>query len=524
MITGFISDVLPVWLDRLEELVRESGIFHLVLWLWALFQESCFYRICRNAYGAVRRVMLNSNLGTQITTDQPETSLMEGSMVISLLNRLLAFLPKIGAKLIPLAQGSGLITFAQRQLAKIGTFGPEHAIGAVFLLMFIIPGDLWRNAFGLLFAFALLFVRFCSAAAQGKPLLRIQQIGFPLLIFMAATVLGVAGAGDVGEALRVFTFYLAAFLFCLVLLGEIDTEKKLRTILAFLYAALVIGGVYAVIQRIQGVPVDPSLTDISLNADMPGRVYSFFENPNNYAETIVLLLPVCAAWAFTLKDKHKRFYAYIGLAFPVAALLMTYSRSSWMGIALAAAVYVFVEKKQVLPALFLLGIAAIPMLPSSILNRILTIGTTTDTSSKYRIYVWTGVLDMLHNCAIFGAGLGPGNFKPLFDEACHTQYFTAAHAHMVYLEVWVEMGILGLVGYLSYTFTTIRTSIRTGVRNNGFLRYFLIAGASSLVGIALVACFEYVIFYPRVMYALFILTGLLAAASRLPRQPALEEA
>ena len=524
MITGFISDVLPVKLDRLEELVRESAVFHLVLWFWTMFQESSFYRICRNGYGVLRRAYLNSALGTAITRDYGEESLLDRSLVVSLLNRFLAFLSAVGAKLIDFAQDSAFVSLGRAVVQKLDGVGPEHAIGAVFLLMLIIPGTLWRNIFGLLFAFCLLAVRFFSAAYRGQPMLKIQQIGIPLLIFMAASVLGVFGAGDKGEAARVFTFYLAAFLFCIVVFTEINTEKKLRTILAFLYVALVIGGIYAVVQRIQGVPVDPSLTDITLNKDMPGRVYSFYENPNNYGEIIVLLLPVCSAWAFTLQDKHKRYYAYFGLAFPVAGLLMTYSRSSWMGLALTAAVYVFVQKKQVLPALVLAGMAAIPLLPASILNRILTIGSSADSSTRYRIYVWNGALDILHNCAIFGAGLGPGNFKPLFDEACHTQYFTAAHAHMVYLEVWVEMGILGVVGYLSYTFTTIRNAFRSGVRTSRFLRYFLIAGASSLVGIALVSSFEYVIFYPRVMYTLFILAGLLTAAGRFSKTPALEKA
>ena len=43
-------------------------------------------------------------------------------------------------------------------------------------------------------------------------------------------------------------------------------------------------GLYAILQRIKGVPVNPAQTDLSVNVGMPGRVYSTMENPNNLGQ------------------------------------------------------------------------------------------------------------------------------------------------------------------------------------------------------------------------------------------------
>ena len=355
------------------------------------------------------------------------------------------------------------------------------------------------------------------AAVQDRPALRLRSLGLPLVAFAVATVVGIGVASDRGEAIRVFCFFLASFLFCAVFVGAVTDERKLRKILGFLYIAVTVAAAVAVVQRVMGVEADASLTDLSANAGMPGRVYSVYENPNNYAEIIVLLLPAVTAWAVTLKDRHMRVYASAGLILPVAALLMTYSRSSWVSIALAAVVFLYFVNKKVLPAFVLLALLAIPLLPSTILNRVLTIGSTADSSNMYRVYIWTGVLDMLRNYGLTGLGLGPGNFLPVYLQYSDSY---APHSHMVYLEVWAEMGVLGIVSYLVYYFSTLRRAVAGIASSSGTTRLFLTAGVSSLAGVLFLSAAEYIWYYPRVMFCFFILTGLMAAAADFSRPAA----
>ena len=110
-------------------------------------------------------------------------------------------------------------------------------------------------------------------------------------------------------------------------------------------------GVAAVCQRIMGVAADPSLTDLANNAGMPGRVFSTFENPNNYAEAIVLLLPLCLSYCFMVEERKPRGRLLAGLLIPLLALVMTYSRSSWVSFLLVVVLIVFLLDRRFLPAL-----------------------------------------------------------------------------------------------------------------------------------------------------------------------------
>ena len=70
-----------------------------------------------------------------------------------------------------------------------------------------------------------------------------------------------------------------------------------------------------------------------MNPGMPGRVYSFFDNPNTFAEVLILLLPVVLALVLSSQHFISRLAALAVFAVGVAALGMTYSRASWVGIA-----------------------------------------------------------------------------------------------------------------------------------------------------------------------------------------------
>ncbi len=521
MITHLVLTVFPGWMDRLDGLFRESMLCRLLTWLWRQFTGSLLFRASRAVYRRVRALCLNSAAGHVLAGREDGSSPYDGSLVAALFDAAMGGITRvlrwIGALPLWGADRSALAGLCRRALDRFRWLDFEFLSGSVILVMLLCPSQIWHNIYALGMGLFLLAALLILAAAQNRPALRFASLGLPLAAFVIAAVVGVAVAADKGEAVRVFCFFLASFLFCAVLIGSVDSEAKLRKLLAFLYLAAVAAAAVAILQRIQGVPVSASLTDLSANAGMPGRVYSVYENPNNYAEIIVLLFPASTAWAVTLKDRHMRVYALAGLLLPVAALLMTYSRGCWISFALAAVVFLYFCDKRVIPAFLLIGLLAIPLLPSTILNRILTIGSTADSSNMYRIYIWDAVMDMLRRYGLIGIGLGPGNFRPIYLLFCNPLAEPAPHSHMVYLEVWIEMGLLGIVSYLAYYLATLRSAVKGMASASKTVRLFLAAGVSSLAGMIFESAAEYIWYYPRVMFCFFILTGLIAAAVNLTK-------
>lgn len=522
MITGFLFQILPGLLDRLEEKVRESAIYQLLQWLWREFTESLVFRAVRGAYRRVRDLCRESLIGRLLARRRQEGRIYEGSLLASLFDGAMGGVTLLLRKLMGLltfgTYDSVFLSLGRRALARAPWLDFEFVSGGLILLMLLCPSELWHNVYALGMGLALFALLIMMAAVQNRPALRLETLGLPFLLFAFSAAVGVGIAANRGEGMRVFSFFLTSFLFFAVIAGGITDEEKLKKLLAFIYIGVVAAAAVAIVQRFLGVSASSSYTDLTHNPGMPGRVYSVYENPNNYAEIIVLLLPAAAVWTTTLREKYQRVYAMAGLALPVTALAMTYARACWVGFALAVIVFLFFYSKKLLPVFFLLALLAIPLLPRTILNRILTIGSTADSSNMFRVYVWDAVLDMIRDHGLIGLGLGPRNFQPVYWRYTSPHATTALHAHMIYLEVWIEMGVLGLGSFLAYYFTTVRNAVVHFAQASKPVRLVLMAGVSSLVGIAFVSAAEYIWFYPRVMFCFFILTGVMAACVSITKE------
>ena len=162
-------------------------------------------------------------------------------------------------------------------------------------------------------------------------------------------------------------------------------------------------------------------------------------------------------------------------------------------------------------------ILAIPFLPDSIMTRLLSIFNSSDSSANFRILVWQGVLDMLGDYGLTGIGMGPYTFANVFPLYAVNEHTTAVvHTQMLYLELFVEWGILGFIGFMWLILRHVKNAgfaiVRTGDRK---VRYALMATCSSFCGIAVLAVFEYIWYYPRILFAFFILLGISLACIRM---------
>ena len=502
MITYFIFDLLPVWLARLADTARQSALYRLLANVWHRCEA-----LVRGSFCAVLWQ------GSERLRQDLETSLLCRGCDAAL-RWLGEFVGKCFGWIAPPLYHSAIGT----TLRRIPRFNFAWFYGFVFLLCYCCPGPLWRNQYGLILSFGLFGAMLIESWHADRVPLRLKDIGLWTAAFMLASLLAVVNAADRSEAIRVFCFYLTAYLFCISLVGTVNNRGRLMAILGFIYATLIITGLYAIVQRIIGVEASASLTDLTMNAGMPGRVYSTLENPNNYAEFIVLTFPVSLVFCANIVDRRFKTLAVGSMAIPVVAILMTYSRSSWVSFALTAVVFLALWEKRLLPLIPVAAVLAIPVLPDSIFNRILTIGNTADSSNAYRLYIWTSALHMIRDFGLTGIGLGPGNFTPIYASYCDPNAAVAQHSHMLYLEVWLEMGILGIVSFLGMYLGVIRRSLRCMKHADPLLRYVLIACVSSLVGVSFVFAAEYVWFYPRVMFAFFILVGVALAAIKLAEE------
>ena len=400
-----------------------------------------------------------------------------------------------------------------------GYFKLEYLFALFVAFMLIVPHEFWNNIYAVAMAagFGFLYLLVYLSGKRGFGF-NAKAVPVSMVAFLASIALGVITTPSLSDGLRIALFYVSSIVFAYVVYGSVNQVKNLKVFASLVIGALAVMCLYALYQNHVGVAVDVRLTDITANSGMPGRVYSTMANPNNFAEIIILVIPFIYAMILCSERKLTKvvFLGVLGLT--LAVLAITYSRSCYVALAIATVVFVLIYDWRLIIPLAVLAILCIPFLPESIMNRIFTIGSLTDSSNSYRTYVWSGVIELIKDNGIAGIGIGPEAFVKTYPQYADPRALTVMHSHMLYMELFVELGILGFLGFLGYMYSSLKKAFSVVNRTDKTVRCMLIAGISSFAGISFTACVEHIWFYPRVMFVFWIVLGLLLAAARIAKR------
>ena len=506
-----------------------------------LIQESCIYRLClalAAAYSDSGLHRLLAALGRWCSRQIDESAVLrplcrEGAVSrawrTSLLCRLLTALVNLPGWLLRRLYESLPLTFEDSFFARLAfAMGHETAVAQSWLIMllWIIPFTHWNNAYSLM-GFALLLVLF-YAGSMGHADFRLDMasVGFYPVVLFGTAFLGAALSYAPSLSLRFLFYHVSAALCVLVTVSAVRRTEDLKRLAAGGAVCVLVSSLYGVYQRIQGVEVNRSYVDLKVNAGMPGRVESFFDNANTFCEVLLLLLPLVIALVLCSRRLYSRLIAGGILVVGAAAAGMTYSRASWVGLACAMAVFVFLWRPRLIPLFAVLCVLCIPLLPDTIWNRILTIGNLSDSSTLNRIPTLLAALEMIRSRPLRGIGLGavvPKTYAA--DWNLYHASFPYVHSHNFYLEVWLQTGLLGVVSFVGALLWNIKQAART-VRHcePSAARTITCAAASALCGAMVCGLADYLWHYPRVMVIFWFVFAMALAGVKVCRREAAEMA
>ncbi len=443
------------------------------------------------------------------------------SLFYNLTSRVVSWFLSVPERLVPFFKkclGTGYTAAACRWIRSFPFVRFEYMLGAFFAIMMVFPGKVWNNIYAVGGAFLFAFLYYVSRISGSRFSVNTKGIPLSLIAFLVSILGGALMSPVLSDGVRIALFFISSIVFSLLICGSIDDAEHLKGFVTIITSALFAMCLYAIYQTIVGVPVDFLLTDIYTNAGMPGRAYSTFDNPNNFAEAIVLVIPFLYALIICAKDKRGKAIFAIMFAVCLIALGTTYSRSCYVAFAIATVVFAIMYDWRLLIPLFVIVVVAIPFLPQSVFNRILTIGSMNDTSNSYRIYLWDGVLKLARLKWLTGVGIGPEAFTASYKPFAHIFAAKAPHSHMLYLELLVELGVVGAMSFLVFIFGAIKKGLGVISGAKKELKCTIIACISALCGISFTACAEYIWFYPRVMFVFWIVVGVLLCAVRCARK------
>ena len=232
-------------------------------------------------------------------------------------------------------------------------------------------------------------------------------------------------------------------------------QKTVLALILSCFAASMLG----VYQNFVGVESTASWIDSEMFAEIGARVVGPFDNPNVFGEYLIMLLPLAISLILARRGAQRLIGAAVTLA-AGAALVYTWSRGAWLG-AMASVGLLLVLYHAVLLRLVVPAIVALPFvaaaLPSAIVSRLTSIGNLADTSTAYRVSIWTASVNMLKDIFESGIGTGSAAFSAVYPAYALGGAAYALHAHNLYLQIFVELGVVGIAVFVLMLFFFFRS-------------------------------------------------------------------
>lgn len=324
------------------------------------------------------------------------------------------------------------------------------------------------------------------------------------VVYFAATLTSVTVRGSLFGAALSIAFALSYF----IVINAVQTKKQLYVLTFFFVCFGVLVSFYGFYQYLYPSKFSGSWIDTEMFSDIGFRVYSTLGNPNVLGEYLLLTIPFAVSFFFSVKGILKKGFFVIVGGIQMLCLILTYSRGCWLGIMFAAMVFlILLDRRFIL--LIILCIAAMPfVLPETIINRFMSIGNMSDSSTSYRFFIYMGTLALLKDYWLCGIGPGTAAFNLVYPSYAYDS-ITAPHSHNLYLQVMCDAGICGIVMLIAIIYRVLK-SCAIGLKNTQDKRdkIFIIGSVSSLCGFFVQSMTDYTFYNYRVMFLFWAVIGL----------------
>lgn len=344
-----------------------------------------------------------------------------------------------------------------------------YIIGGIFLLIWLYL-VLSKPEIGVLTIFAAIpflptmilavMVLFVSASYvvkifRSKRVFRIEPVDILAMAFVALTFCG----GFI--SLSTVSLKPALLMVCMLLgyfitVGLIREREWLVKCSTALVVSATVESIYAIALYFMGSGYSSDAwVDSEMFTSIARRAVGTLDNPNMLAEYLILIIPIAVSMLIGRGEGLRRFQSFVCIGIIGATLILTWSRGAWLAVMIAAVIYLLMWHHRSIWLIFG-GILALPIamtvLPSSIVSRFTSIGNMADSSTSYRVYIWRATVNMISDNAWSGIGIGEGAWDRVYPMYSYIGVEAAPHSHNLYLQIWLEIGAIGLIVFAVFIF------------------------------------------------------------------------
>ncbi len=274
---------------------------------------------------------------------------------------------------------------------------------------------------------------------------------FPIALLLIASTIAVSISPDTEAALGVWKAYFVEpiVLFFIVMFELMTSElKESRLLPDNIFEALGVCALFlslvALVQWLTG-------NGIPIPWDIERRVTSVFDYPN----ALGLFLGPIAVVSVLKITKGKRFFWSLVFLLSSIAIVLAQTEAAIVAVVTTLALAGVLNRKTRYATVVACLVAVMFVLFSPWRALVIDKLTLQDYSGQVRLTQWSETVDMLGDNWLLGAGLSgyPTAFAP-YHKATHIEIFQ--YPHNIFLNIWIELGLLGLAAFILLAVCVLR--------------------------------------------------------------------
>jgi putative inorganic carbon (HCO3(-)) transporter len=412
----------------------------------------------------------------------------------------------IGLNLIAI---KGIVIFIALMIALLVLWRVEVGI---ILLVLLLPFVSTTLVIGLV---ALTILSYVIKLFNGQASFTFTPLSLYLFIFAVVLVFSAVFSATPQSSLKTGVVWLLYLALYPVIVNTIKDKRILYLLLILLVVSATLQSLYGIYQYSFGLFIDnEGWADSELFADIKTRVIGTLDNPNILAQYLELIIPLGLALFWTTRDWARKMFFITCTMIMILCMLLTYSRAGWIALVLSVLVFGLLRDRKVL-LLGVLGLfVAVYFLPSSFMNRLSSIGNLGESSTMYRTFIWKSALYMLKDFWFSGVGLGTNAFSAVYNQFYMREGVFAFHTHNLYLQLWIETGILGLLSFLTVVFVNIKHALSALLQSRSIVIKAILASLlAGLSGFLFHGLLEHSFYNLRILLLFWILLAFIMSIS-----------
>jgi len=277
----------------------------------------------------------------------------------------------------------------------------------------------------------------------------------PLVVFTLITLLSAIGSIDLGYSIENIKKYtlISFFLFFAI----VTNVEGLKDVKILLLALMVSTGIFSLIALTHYFITEPSfgtrLTFPYLDRNL-GRFAKFYD----------VVIPINLSLLFAASDGSKKILYGIVLLLSLLTVFLMQNRGSYVVIFLSLLLFGIVYRRKLLLPILIVPVIAAFLVPGNMASRAKEMFNVveylkSDGIFNYRYDTWKGALRIISDNPVLGLGIGKSNFgktAPKFNDL----RIPYDHAHNTYLQIAVELGLVGFGAFVWLFGTTFYRGFR----------------------------------------------------------------